>query len=209
MSRLLLSPKKRPRIDSNANGHPLYGDALEKLRTDRLPTKLEVVNHVRFVKGSYSQNDLTSAVKFGIYCGVANTLLSIYKSAYIPTFDSNPNYAATKLRVDIEKELSDFSKSSSEFLDSPEFRNLHLAELKKVFHLLIKCKCFVDAKTPEEITRANCSCTGKNQDNKIPCIEFYKDQCFARSQPILFCEEDKARFEEFLKSKLENFQNLL
>ena len=195
MAMLMLSPTKKVRL-SPSDVHPLYGRGLETLRDDRLPTKLEVVNHVRFLKGQYSQNALTPTVKFGIYSSVAKTLLGIYQSAFIPSFGKNPKYAATKLQDEIEDELGYVRKNPQTVLASEESKCARLSDLNKIHHLLIKCKCFESATSLDDIKPENCHCS-----TKIPSLDFYADQCFGRSQRILFCEADKIRFQTILDGK--------
>ena len=96
-------PSRPPRMDSNSMGHPVFGDLLvESFPQHRLPTFLQVLNRVRFLKKnqvSNRENPLRS-----IYNIVANEVSLIYKEAFVlPVL--NDHSLTTKFQTDIEKKL--------------------------------------------------------------------------------------------------------
>ena len=176
---------KAPRFDSNMMGHPVFGDLAEKLPQFRLPTFLQVLNRVRFLK-SIQQNRLDSLRP--IYNVVANELSSIWTEAFVVPVPTNQNLA-TRLEREIEKKLLSVRSNLSKIVDPkhPEKKTAQLSEMNKVFSIT-KCKCFLKKEHRQDVIRSNCKC-----DNPIVNLETYGDQLFGFNEICIF-EEDKVIF---------------
>ena len=121
-------------------------------------------------------------------------MLAIYNSAFMPTFSLD--YSWKLLKAEIKDQLTKASRQKKRLFEDEAFKNDCLANLKKIFQFSIRCRCFIDSTSIDDITRAGCSC--KNED-KIPNLAFYKDQMFGRSIVNLLPEEDKAYFKRFMR----------
>ena len=199
----MLSPSKRPRVDRNvvvpsiddSNIHFLFGKSIPSLPKGRLVTKLEVINFVRHLKECHPKKRLSDGDWLELYQKVAEELVPLYNSAYIPTF--NMEYSAKALRKNIQSDLADVSRDSTKLKKNENLRASVLGKLKKFFQFS-RCQCFLEASSPEAVTRTGCSC---RKADKIPCLAFFRQQMFDGIQPILFCEEDKHFFLQFMEGK--------
>ena len=176
---------KSARMDTNTNGHPLFGDLVETFPQYRFPTFLQVLNRVRFLK-SIQQNRLDSLRP--IYNVVANELSSIWTEAFVVPVPTNQNLA-TRLEREIEKKLLNVRSNLSKIVDPkhPEKKTAQLSEMNKVFSIT-KCKCFLKKEHRQDVIRSNCKC-----DNPIVNLETYGDQLFGFNEICIF-EEDKVIF---------------
>ena len=188
---------KSPRIDSNMMGHPVFGNLLENpLPQNRLPTYLQVLNRVRFLKSQRSHR--LDPVR-PIYNLVGNELSTIWKDAFVvPVL--NPVPLATKLERDIEKKINSVSSNISRIVNNPQKLETELSEMKKVFSIS-KCRCFLQTKHRQDVLRSNCHC-----DNPIVNLECYGDQLFGFNQIIVF-EEEKVAFTQKI-AEMEEAQSL-
>ena len=132
---------KSPRFDSNMMGHPVFGDLAEKLPQFRLPTFLQVLNRVRFLKKNQLSNRESSLRP--IYNLVASELDTIWNDAFvIPVINSHS--LATKLEREIEKKFQFVSTRMSSFVKNPEKITAQISEMKTLLSIT-KCTCFLKA----------------------------------------------------------------
>ena len=177
----------------------VFGSLLAKPPTDRLWTKLETVNHVRYLKSTSGKTKFSSNDLQQLYKGVASTMLSVYHQAFMPTY--NLEYSTKIIRKDIETEFRDVRVNKSKF-ENETFRNSWLKKLDTMYHFSIRCTCFVNASSIEDIKRSSCSCKASN---KIPSLVTYGAFKFDRSKTIdLICEEDKEYINNFMAGKLDS-----
>ena len=180
------------------NHHIVFGSLLAKPPTDRLWTKLETVNYIRFLKATsgktkFSQNDL-----YNLYKEVASKMLHVYHQAFMPTH--NLEYSTKILRKDIEFELKEVRINKSKFEKNQTFRNSWIKKLDTMYHFAIRCTCFVHASSTEDIKRSSCSCKASN---KIPSLVTFGAFKFDRTKTIdLISEEDKEYINNFMAGKL-------
>ena len=178
--------------------HIVFGSLLAKPPTDRLWTKLETVNYVRYLKSTSGKTKFSSNDLQQLYKGVASTMLSVYHQAFMPTY--NLEYSTKIIRKDIETELRDVRVNKSKFKNET-FRNSWLKKLDTMYHFSIRCTCFVNAISTEDIKRTSCSCKASN---KIPSLLTYGAFKFDRTKTIdLICEEDKQYIKDFMAGKLD------
>ena len=131
--------KKSPRFDSNMSGHPVFGDLAEKLPQFRLPTFLQVLNRVRFLKKNHRFNRESSLRP--IYNLVATELEAIWKDAFVvPVVNSHS--LATKLEREIEKKIQYVSVRLATMVKNPEKITAQISEMKHLYSIT-KCKCFL------------------------------------------------------------------
>ena len=184
-------PKKVAGLDEN---HFLFGKLLAKPPTEKLWTFLETINHFRFLKAALGKTKVSSKEEDQIFKKLAEDMMSVYHSAYIPTFSLD--YSWKLLRAEIKAELTSASLKKKKLFEDEAFKVDYLARLNKIYQFSIRCRCFIDSTSINDITRAACSC--KNED-KIPNLAFYKDQMFGRSIVNLLPEEDKAFIKRFMR----------
>ena len=71
-------------INMEANQvHPLFGTKIHSLSRSSLPSKLQIINFIRFKINSTTKKQYSSKEKARIYREVAKDLISIWKAAYI------------------------------------------------------------------------------------------------------------------------------
>ena len=185
-----LVPKKVAGLDEN---HFLFGRLLAKPPSEKLWTFLETINHFRFLKAALGKTKVASKEEDQIFKKLAEVMMSVYHSAFIPTFSFD--YSWKLLRSEIKAEMKSASQYKKKLYEDEAYKKDWLNRLNKIFQFSIRCRCFIDATSIGDITRAGCSC--KNED-KIPNLVFYKDQMFGRSIVNLLPEEDKAYFKRFM-----------
>ena len=126
-------------------------------------------------------------------------MLSVYHQAFMPTY--NLEYSTKIVRKDIELELREVRINKSKFDKNETFRNSWLKKLDTMYHFSIRCTCFVNASSTEDINRTGCSCKASN---KIPSLVTYGAFKFDRTKTIdLICEEDKQYIKDFMGGKLD------
>ena len=214
----MLSPPKRPRVDRDAvmvptldqpstsapstgqnlydDGHFVFGDTRPSLPKDRLWTKMEVLNYIRFLKKQHSKPRFSSTELNKLYQNVAKEMLPVFHEAYLPTF--NLEYSTRILRDNIEFELDQVRTNKSRLMKKGHIYEALMSRLKTFYQFSLRCQCFAKSSTPDEISRSACKC----QDyNKIPALEFYKGALLEKNLAILHFEEDKEFFRNFMEGK--------
>ena len=179
------------------NHHVVFGSLLAKPPTDRLWTKLETVNYVRFLKSTSGKTKFSPQDLYQLYKEVASKMLPVYHQAFMPTY--NLEYSTKIVRKDIELELKEVRINKSKFEKNEIFRNSWLKKLDSMYHFSIRCTCFVNAISTEDIKRTSCSCKASN---KIPSLVTFGAFKFDRSKTIdLISEEDKEYINNFMDRK--------
>ena len=169
---------------------------MAKPPTEKLWTTLETINYFRYLKSALGKTKVSTTEEDLIFKKMAEEMLEIYNSAFIPTFSLD--YSWKLLKAEIKDQLTKASRQKKRLFEDEAFKNDCLANLKKIFQFSIRCRCFIDSTSIDDISRAGCSC--KNED-KIPNLAFYKDQMFGRSIVNLLPEEDKAYFKRFMRGE--------
>ena len=113
--------------------HPLLGAKIPTLLRSSLPSKLQIMNFIRFKMDSKSM-----LKKEKIYHEVAKDLISIWREAYITCYDED--YVIKIIQVKIVPLLSDVQKDNKQYAKE-EFKKAKLSELKEIFDIA-KCPCF-------------------------------------------------------------------
>ena len=175
----------KSRMDSNRMGHPVFGDLLEKFPGNRLPTFLQVLNRVRFLK---SQASSPRDPLRGIYNLVATELSTIWMEAFVVPI-LNIHNLTTNLQTNIEKKINSVRQHFGRIVNSPEKLTAEISEMKTVYSIT-KCRCFLKTQHRQDVISSNCHC-----DNPIVNLECYGDQLFGFNQIIVF-EEEKAVFSQ-------------
>ena len=133
--------KKSPRFDSNMSGHPVFGDLAEKFPQFRLPTFLQVLNRVRFLKKNQLSN--RESTLRPIYNLVASELDTLWNDAFVvPVINSHS--LATKLEREIEKKIDFVSRRITTMVNHPEKITAQISEMKHLYSIT-NCKCFLKA----------------------------------------------------------------
>ena len=172
--------------------HPLLGAKIPTLSRSSLPSKLQIMNFIRFKMDS---KRILNKAKLGIYHEVAKDLISIWREAYITCYDED--YVIKIIQSKIVPLLSDVQKNNRQYAKE-EFKNAKLSELKEIFDIA-RCPCFRDKKgNPKpraEFIYTNCVCPEKDKILNFPT--YYNqvfDQSFDRSSVILISEAEKNNF---------------
>ena len=116
--------------------HPLLGAKIPTLSRSSLPSKLQIINFIRFKTGS---KRMLKKEKSELYREVAKDLISIWREAYIICFDEE--YVMRIIQTKIIPLLSDVQKNNKNYNSKEEFKNAKLLELKEIFDIA-KCPCF-------------------------------------------------------------------
>ena len=116
--------------------HPLLGTAIPTLSRSSLPSKLQIINFIRFKIDSTTKKQYSMKEKVRMYREVANDLISIWREAYIVCYDEK--YVTDRIRRKIIPlmEAEKYRKFPNE-----ERKNDKLLELKKIFDIA-RCPCF-------------------------------------------------------------------
>ena len=115
--------------------HPLLGAKIPTLSRSSLPSKLQIMNFIRFKMDSKRM-----LKKEKIYHEVAKNLISIWKEAYITCYEED--YVIKIIQGTIVPLLSDVLKNNEQYAKE-EFKNAKLSELKEIFDIA-RCPCFRD-----------------------------------------------------------------
>ena len=174
--------------------HPLLGAKIPTLSRSSLPSKLQIINFIRFKMDS---KRMLKKEKFVLYREVAKDLISIWREAYIICFDED--YVIKIIQTKIIPLLLDVQKNNKHYHSKEELKTAKLAELKEIFDIA-KCPCFRDKKGSHkpraEFIYTNCVCPEKDKIVNFPTYyDQVFDQSFDRSLVILISEDDKKNFE--------------
>ena len=115
--------------------HPLLGPKIDKLSRSSLPSKLQIMNFIRFKTYRISNKE-----KSRIYREVARELISIWREAYIVC--GSEECVTKKIHAKIIPLLSKVQKNTKTYLTSEETKNDMLSELKEIFDIA-RCPCFM------------------------------------------------------------------
>ena len=175
------------------NYHPLFGEKRRLLSDSRFPTKLQVLNYVRFVLDSSPKKQQLQNEKIEKYQEIASELIRIWEEVYVKCLCLN--YVSQKIENEIVPTILYVQKNCKKIQNSEKKKNDLFSDLNKVFDIA-KCRCFVD-KLKEQFIPSNCNCP--NED-KIINLETYTDQIFDRDAKILLSESQKHKFELVLSA---------
>ena len=114
--------------------HPLLGPKIDKLSRSSLPSKLQIMNFIRF-----KTYRIPNKEKSGIYREVAKELISIWREAYIVCSDEE--CIINRIKNKLIPLLSKVQKNTKTYLISEETKNDKLSELKEIFDIA-RCPCF-------------------------------------------------------------------
>ena len=133
------------------------------LPNNLLPTNEDVIEYYSLKKGPGKTIDIISSE-------LASELIGIWKGTAIPTLEKNHVKKQIKILImrNRTKKSRKFMKKSicKGFLNTP-----------KDVCIISKCRCFIKAKTKNEITTENCNC---KIEDKIPSekMTFFKNNLF-------------------------------
>ena len=119
--------------------HPLLGPKIHTLPRSSLPSKLQIMNFIRFKMDSKRRHGLSNKEKSGIYREVAKELILIWREAYIVC--SIEDWVTEKIRTKIIPLLLDVRSNTKFYLTSEEKKDAKLSELNKLFDIA-RCPCF-------------------------------------------------------------------
>lgn len=122
------------------NCHPFFGEKIQTLPSDTFPTKLQIVNYVRHVIDSSSQNRQSKIEKTEKYDQIAEKLVSIWREAYVICFD--PKYVSSKIQTEVSKLMVNVKKNLKNILENEEKKTAELSKLDTLFDIA-KCRCFI------------------------------------------------------------------
>ena len=116
--------------------HPLFGTKIHTLSRSSLPSKLQIINFIRFKIDSTTKKQYSMKEKVRMYREVAQDLISIWREAYIVCYDEK--YVTDRIRRKIIPlmEAEKYRKFPNE-----ERKKDKLLELKKIFDIA-RCPCF-------------------------------------------------------------------
>ena len=169
------------------NLHPIFGSKRDRLPPYKFPTRLHVLNYLRYKVDSSPNKRQTQAEKVEKYNEVAKEIITIWKEAYVPCLDEN--YVTKKIENEIASQIT-YVKKTPRVLKSTEKKKEIYSELNKVFHIA-RCKCF-EGKSKEEYIYSNCTCS---QENKIINFNTYTEQMLDCEARILLSEAEKNKYE--------------
>ena len=169
------------------NLHPIFGSKRDRLPPHKFPTRLHVLNYLRYQIDSSPNKRQIQAEKVEKYNEIAREIINIWKEAYVPCLDEY--YVARKIENEIASQIT-YVKKTPRVLKSAEKKKEIYSELNKMFHIA-RCKCF-EGKTKEDYIYSNCNCS---QENKIINLETYTEQMFDCEARILLSEAEKNKFE--------------
>ena len=125
------------RVNMEANqAHPLFGTKIHTLSRSALPSKLQIINFIRFKIDSTTKKHYSRKEKNKMYSEVAKELISIWKEAYIVCFDEKCVTDKIKRNIIPLMVAETYRKFPNE-----ERKKDKLLELKKIFDIA-RCPCF-------------------------------------------------------------------
>ena len=142
------------------NYHPLFGEKRRLLSDSTFPTKLQVLNYVRFVLDSSPKKQQLQNEKIEKYQEIASELIRIWEDVYVKCLCVK--YVREKIENEIVATILHVQRNCKRILQSEKKKEDLLSDLDKVFDIA-KCRCFVD-KLKEQFIPSNCNCP---QEDKI------------------------------------------
>ena len=131
------SIKQSLRINTEANQvHPLFGTKIHALSRSSLPSKLQIINIIRFKIDSTTKKHYSRKEKNKMYGEVAKEIISIWREAYIVCFDEKCVTDKIKRNIIPLMVAETYRKFPNE-----ERKNDKLLELKQIFDIA-RCPCF-------------------------------------------------------------------
>ena len=116
--------------------HPLLGAGIPTLSRSSLPSKLQIINFIRFKIDSTTKKQYSRKEKVRMYREVAKELISIWREAYIICSDEECVTDRIKRKIIPLLVTEMYRKYSNE-----ERKKDKISELKKIFDIAI-CPCF-------------------------------------------------------------------
>ena len=164
-------PSSFQRFDGKSDKHFAFGDLLSKPPKDKLWTKLEVINYVRHQKASSGKAKFSSGELFQLYKSVASDLMAVFHKAFIPTF--RIDYSATILKEFVEKEIGDASRKKANFLGDTDYKQSWIDKrgLNKTYAFSVRCPCFINCASEDEIVRSGCQCDSGPRDPQLGILQ--------------------------------------
>ena len=118
--------------------HLLLGKKIHTLSRSSLPSKLQIINFIRFKIDSTTKKQYSRKEKIVKYREVAKELVSIWSEAYIVCFDSD--YVIDRIQKKIIPLLEAVQKNNKQYTNE-ETKKAKLSELNKIFDIA-RCPCF-------------------------------------------------------------------
>ena len=118
--------------------HPLLGTTIPTLSRTSLPSKLQIINFIRFKMNSTTKKQYWRKEKFELYREVAKDLISIWRDAYIVCSDEK--CVINKIQRNIIPMLVAVQKNTRKCTNE-ERKKDKLSELNKMFDIA-RCPCF-------------------------------------------------------------------
>ena len=118
--------------------HPLLGTTIPTLSRTSLPSKLQIINFIRFKMNSTTKKQYWRKEKFELYREVAKDLILIWRDAYIVCSDEK--CVINKIQRNIIPMLVAVQKNTRKCTNE-ERKKDKLSELNKMFDIA-RCPCF-------------------------------------------------------------------
>ena len=118
--------------------HLLLGEKIHTLSRSSLPSKLQIINFIRFKIDSTTKKQYSRKEKIVKYCEVAKELVSIWSEAYIVCSDTD--YVINRIQQKIIPLLEAVQKNNKQYTNE-ERKKAKLSELNKIFDIA-RCPCF-------------------------------------------------------------------
>ena len=118
--------------------HPLLGAKIPALPRSSLPSKLQIMNFIRFKMDSSTKKQYSMKEKIVKYREVAKELVSIWSEAYIVCSDTD--YVINRIQKKIIPLLEAVQKNNKQYTNE-ETKKAKLSELNKIFDIA-RCPCF-------------------------------------------------------------------
>ena len=123
---------------SNEENHLLLGKKIHTLSRSSLPSKLQIINFIRFKMDSSTKKQYSMKEKIVKYREVAKELVSIWSEAYIVCSDTD--YVINRIQKKIIPLLEAVQKNNKQYTNE-ETKKAKLSELNKIFDIA-RCPCF-------------------------------------------------------------------
>ena len=127
-----------PSTIPDEENHLLLGKKIHTLSRSSLPSKLQIINFIRYKIDSTTKKQYSRKEKIVKYREVAKELVSIWSEAYIVCFDSD--YVIDRIQKKIIPLMEAVQKNNKVYTNE-ERKKAKLSELNKIFDIA-KCPCF-------------------------------------------------------------------